>query len=332
MPSARACARATPFPTYFPGGVRRIPWRDGQEPSEITYDQLFIEASGFWQREGLIKEAAIPAQTKWLKALGALAPQYKDQKVAESFRFLGMPQKQGPSLLTKSVSIYFGSGLYSVDPNARKVLDGFAQTLGVFQNAYVQVEGNTDNVGARPANVTLSTQRAEAVVSYLVDRHRLDRSRFVAVGNGPDRPVADNRTAEGRELNRRTDFKIIKNAAATAGPAEAPAADPKGSEPTISGDIDRRLIQSVIRQHVAAYRACYTAALAKLPNLSGKVMLRFTVDAKGVVTESAIASSTMANPAVENCLALVARRMKFPPMSGAPIHINYPLVFQPESP
>ena len=254
--------------------------------------------------------------------------------MTESFRFLGMPQKQGPSLLTKSVSIYFGSGLFAVDPNARKVLDGFAQTLGVFQNAYVQVEGNTDNVGARPANVTLSKQRAEAVVSYLVERHRLDRGRFVAVGNGPDRPVADNRTAEGRELNRRTDFKIIKNAAAAAiaGPGEAPAADPKGSEPTISGDIDRRLIQSVIRQHVAAYRACYTAALAKLPNLSGKVMLRFTIDAKGMVTESAIASSTMANPAVENCLALVARRMKFPPSPGAPIHINYPLLFQPETP
>ena len=321
-----------PFPTHFPSRSAGCPGRDGQEPREVTYDQLFIEASGFWQREGLIKEAAVPAQTKWLKALGALAPKYKDQKVAESFRFLGMPQKQGPSLLTKSVSIYFGSGLYSVDPNARKVLDGFAQTLGVFQNAYVQVEGNTDNVGARPANVTLSTQRAEAVVSYLVDRHRLDRSRFVAVGNGPDRPVADNRTAEGRELNRRTDFKIIKNAAATAGPAEAPAADPKGSEPTISGDIDRRLIQSVIRQHVAAYRACYTAALAKLPNLSGKVMLRFTIDGKGVVTDSAIVSSTLAHPPVENCLALAARRMKFPPTPGAPIHINYPLVFQPESP
>ena len=85
----------------------------------------------------------------------------------------------------------------------------------MFQNAYVQVEGNTDNVGARPSNLTLSKQRAEAVVAYLVERHRLDRSRFVAIGNGPDHPVADNRTTEGRELNRRTDFKIIKNAVAT---------------------------------------------------------------------------------------------------------------------
>jgi len=186
----------------------------GMETEDCAYDRLFVEASGFWQREGLIKEATAPAQTKWLKALDVLASQFKDQKIAESFHFDALPPRQGPSLLTKSVSIYFASGQSTVDPNARKVLDGFAQMLSVFQNAYVQVEGNTDNVGARPANLALSKQRAEAVVSYLIERHRLDRSRFVAIGNGPDAPVADNRTVEGRELNRRTDFKIIKNVAA----------------------------------------------------------------------------------------------------------------------
>lgn len=183
----------------------------GLETEDCAYDQLFIEASTVWQREGLIKEAVSPVDSKWLKVLSALAPQYRDQKIVESFRFLGMPQQGGPSLLTKSVSIYFGSGQSTVDPTARKVLDNFAKTLSVFQNAFVQVEGNTDNVGNRAGNIALSKTRAEAVIAYLVERHRLDRSRFVAIGNGPDRPVADNRTNEGREHNRRTDFKIIKN-------------------------------------------------------------------------------------------------------------------------
>ncbi len=183
----------------------------GLETEDCAYDQLFVEASSVWQREGLIKEAVPAGDSKWLKALSSLAPSYRDQKVVESFRFLGTPAAGGPSLLTKSVSIYFGSGQSSVDPNARKVLDSFAQTLSVFQNAYVRVEGNTDNVGNRAANIALSKTRAEAVIGYLVDRHRFDRSRFVAIGNGPDQPVADNRSAEGRELNRRTDFKIIKN-------------------------------------------------------------------------------------------------------------------------
>jgi NitT/TauT family transport system substrate-binding protein len=195
----------------------------GLSTEVCAYDSLYLEASRFWQKEGLIKETVEPARTKWLGALEALAPQYRDQKVVENFRFTAAPPVASPSLLTKSVSIYFGTGQSSVDPNARKVLDGFAELLAVFQNAYVQVEGNTDNVGNRAQNLALSKARAEAVIAYLVERHRLNRARFIAIGNGPDRTVADNKTPEGRELNRRTDFKIIKNSASGAAPA-APAA------------------------------------------------------------------------------------------------------------
>ncbi len=188
----------------------------GLETEECAYDHLFLEASTVWQREGLIKEGVPAVDSKWTKVLSALAPQYRDQKIVESFRFLGLPAQGGPSLLTKSISIYFGSGQSTLDANARKVLDRFAKTLAMFQNAFVQVEGNTDNVGNRTANVALSKSRAEAVIAYLVERYRFDRSRFVAIGNGPDRPVADNQTNEGREQNRRTDFKLIKNVARVA--------------------------------------------------------------------------------------------------------------------
>lgn len=191
----------------------------GMATEDCAYDALYLEASRFWQKEGLIKETVEPARTKWLSALESLAPQYRDQKVVENFQFSSAPSTASPSLLTKSVSIYFATGQSAVDPNARKVLDGFAETLEVFQNAYVQVEGNTDNVGSRNQNIALSKVRAESVIGYLVERHRLNRARFVAIGNGPDHPVSDNKTPEGRELNRRTDFKIIKNSSA------APAAD-----------------------------------------------------------------------------------------------------------
>lgn len=187
----------------------------GMDTEACAYDSLFTEAGRFWQREGLIKAAAEPGRTKYVKGLEGLAPKYKDQKVVENFRFNAAPAPSAPSLLTKSISIYFGSGKSELDPNARRILDGLADTLTVFQNAYVQVEGNTDNVGNRAANQTLSKARAQAVIDYMVERHRESRSRFIAIGNGPDVPVADNKTPEGRELNRRTDFKIIKNAAAT---------------------------------------------------------------------------------------------------------------------
>jgi outer membrane protein OmpA-like peptidoglycan-associated protein len=48
-------------------------------------------------------------------------------------------------------------------------------------------------------------------VDYLVKQHGFDRARFQAVGNGPNKPIGDNKTEAGRELNRRTDFQIIPN-------------------------------------------------------------------------------------------------------------------------
>lgn len=185
----------------------------GLETEECAYDSLYTEASLFWQREGLIKETVPAANTKWTATLAALAPQWKDQKVTENFQF--SPSQNAPrmSLLTKSMSIYFSTGQTALDPNARKTLDSLGMMLTMFQNTLVRVEGNTDSVGNRAANLALSQKRAQAVVQYLVDRHRFDRNRFLAVGNGPDRPVADNKTPEGREQNRRTDFKLLKNAA-----------------------------------------------------------------------------------------------------------------------
>ena len=64
-------------------------------------------------------------------------------------------------------------------------------------------------IGSREANVRLSWQRANAVANYLVAKYSFDRNRFVIVGNGPDKPVADNATEEGRSKNRRTDFALL---------------------------------------------------------------------------------------------------------------------------
>jgi len=159
----------------------------------------------------VIKEAPDPRQALRTSFLEALAPEHKTETVVENFRF-DAAKGRGEALLSKSVSIYFASGSAELDPNARRIVDGFAeQSVGVFQNAYVRVEGNTDSVGSRGANKALSEKRARAVVAYLVGRHRFESGRFVAVGNGPDRPVADNKTPQGRDWNRRTDFRIVPN-------------------------------------------------------------------------------------------------------------------------
>ncbi len=183
----------------------------GLEREQAPYLTLFDDASRFWQREGVVKAPADAAATRYLKPLEALAKEHADEKVVEKFQFSAGPRKDAAALLTKSVSIYFASGADKLDPNAKKLVDGFAQMLAEFGNAFVRVEGNTDATGARAANVALSKRRAAALVSYLVAQHGFPEARFQAVGNGPDKPVGDNQTEEGRDMNRRTDFQIIPN-------------------------------------------------------------------------------------------------------------------------
>lgn len=183
----------------------------GLQTEASPYASLFLEAARIWKREQVIKDIPEPRQFVRTSFLEQLAPDHMRDKVVEDFHF--DPVKgRGEALLSKSVSIYFDTGQAELDANARKIIDQFAADMvGVFQNAYVRVEGNTDSVGARGANRALSERRAHAVVDYLVARTRFDKARFVAVGNGSERPVSDNRTAQGRELNRRTDFRVVPN-------------------------------------------------------------------------------------------------------------------------
>ena len=79
--------------------------------------------------------------------------------------------------------------------------------LGTFLNKYPDttavIEGHTDNVGQAEQNMKLSQRRAQSVVSYLEDNLHITPSRLSAVGYGDMRPLADNRTEEGKRQNRR---------------------------------------------------------------------------------------------------------------------------------
>jgi len=71
------------------------------------------------------------------------------------------------------------------------------------KEAKIIIEGYTDSRGSFKSNQRLSKRRANAVRTYLIKEGGIDPSRVKAVGMGEKNPVADNDTAEGRELNRR---------------------------------------------------------------------------------------------------------------------------------
>ena len=105
--------------------------------------------------------------------------------------------------------IEFESGKATLTPAGITVLDGMAAALKKLGGIRVEVIGHTDNAGSRAGNLSLSQARAEAVKAYVVSQGIPEASIAVS-GEGPDRPVADNRTPEGKARNRRIEFKVVK--------------------------------------------------------------------------------------------------------------------------
>ncbi len=88
------------------------------------------------------------------------------------------------------------------------VLESFAEYLKGNPNIKVEIQGHTDNIGAAKSNEALSANRAYTVKSYLEEKG-VDGKNITAKGYGPNKPIADNTTEEGRAKNRRTEFLII---------------------------------------------------------------------------------------------------------------------------
>ncbi len=118
--------------------------------------------------------------------------------------------KNQEAISTKQVTIQFASGSSTLDDNMKTIIDlQFLDIAKSFANARIRIEGNTDNQGDRASNVALSQKRAQAVADYLINEHSFKATRFIIVGNGPDKPVSDNTSEDGRAKNRRTEFQLL---------------------------------------------------------------------------------------------------------------------------
>lgn len=106
--------------------------------------------------------------------------------------------------------IHFESGKINLHPDSAQLLDPVATLLKEHPEILkVEVGGHTDNKGNDGANERLSHRRAEAVLKYLV-KQGVNEARLEAMGYGETRPIVPNNTPEGREQNRRIEFKILE--------------------------------------------------------------------------------------------------------------------------
>ncbi|MBL7741108.1 MAG: OmpA family protein [Chitinophagaceae bacterium] len=105
-------------------------------------------------------------------------------------------------------NVHFDSGKASLRPESFPSLEELFKYLKNKDDIKVEIAGHTDSRGNDTLNLKLSQQRAETIKSYLVKKG-IQPGRIVAKGYGATEPVADNETEEGRQMNRRTEVRII---------------------------------------------------------------------------------------------------------------------------
>ncbi len=106
-------------------------------------------------------------------------------------------------------NIFFDFGKATLRSDSESELDRLAKLLNDVPALKIEISGHTDNVGSQSFNQKLSENRAKSVVEYLVSRKGISADRLTYVGYGFQQPIATNDTEEGRQQNRRTEFKII---------------------------------------------------------------------------------------------------------------------------
>ncbi|MEY2835773.1 MAG: hypothetical protein RLZZ557_1435 [Bacteroidota bacterium] len=117
-----------------------------------------------------------------------------------------MPIQPGASMVLRN--ILFETGKYAILPESRVELEKLTALLRDNPAVKVEIGGHTDNTGLELSNLDLSERRAKAVVDYLNEKG-IPLMQMVFKGYGATVPVADNNTAEGRQLNRRTELKVL---------------------------------------------------------------------------------------------------------------------------
>ena len=131
-----------------------------------------------------------------------IADQDIDIKVDKTVVFINLSDK-----------MLYTSGSSRLTPKANEVLGKIAQIVQSKPSFEVMVEGYTDNVPMRSSciedNWDLSVKRATSVVRALQTDHGIDPNRLIAAGRGEYNTLADNNTAEGRSINRRTRIIIL---------------------------------------------------------------------------------------------------------------------------
>ena len=198
------------------GGVKLADYADnvsflGSQGANSDYANIFGQAQDMYRELLMIKHTSNPEDSVDRRYIQQLSSSGFSTASSEAPIEYHQPAKSAVPLATQHRSIYFDPNSARMSLDSRAVVDDIGGQMQAYQNTVVDIEGNTDSTGSRTYNMDLSRQRADAVRQYLMEKYGFPGARLRTVGNGPDKPIDSNATAEGREKNRRTDIKLYAN-------------------------------------------------------------------------------------------------------------------------
>ncbi len=109
------------------------------------------------------------------------------------------------------VSVTFALNKFALTKSDKEQLDQLASSATTAKGYILEVTGGTDTSGPADYNYQLSQKRADAVANYLQTKYNIPPHRFYLVGIGKDQQIATDKTAEGRQKNRRVQIRVLSN-------------------------------------------------------------------------------------------------------------------------
>lgn len=143
----------------------------------------------------------------------SLRDYHKDEPYLLDIGLIPMIQEEsqtwnvGQTVVLKNV--FFETASYDLKAESYSELERLCQLLKDYPKLKIEISGHTDSIGTENYNQHLSTNRAKAVYSYLLTKG-IDSQKITYKGYGSTKPIATNKTEEGRAANRRTAFTILE--------------------------------------------------------------------------------------------------------------------------
>jgi OOP family OmpA-OmpF porin len=113
-----------------------------------------------------------------------------------------------PEKICMTLNVEFDFDKYDVKPKYHDVIGKVAEFMKKYPKTTTVIEGHTDNRGSYQYNIKLSERRANSVRNYLIEKFNIEPARLSTKGYGYTKPIATNKTAEGRQKNRRIEAMI----------------------------------------------------------------------------------------------------------------------------